>query len=239
MNVRIPLSMCLLAGLTVLHLPAAPISGTFNMSGIVTVTANTITWQSDLIPNAADMFTLTAGAGSFATENGQNTVDNLNTPPDVVDTTGFPPTPFISFNVTPGLPVLDINFIFLGIGGAAGCSQAPAVPQTCTPPNPGGSPFTFTNEPANQSTAQFVFSGVTSDGLSNWRGVFTAGFNQPFQNVLAAFAAGGSGVVSNTFAGTVTVTSIPEPAPGFMLASGLILVLLSLGTRHLVRKQQS
>src|SRR6202030_3330137 len=117
MTVRmLPLSMCLLAGLTVVTLPAAQISGTFNLSGIVMVTPSTISWQSDLSPNAPDMFTLTGGTGSFTTEDGQDAIDNLNIAANPVGTQ-FANTPFISFNVTPGLPILDINFIFAGVGG--------------------------------------------------------------------------------------------------------------------------
>jgi hypothetical protein len=214
-------------------LSASAISGTFNMSGTLTATATTLTWQSDMAGFAADMFTTTGGAGSFVGENGQNTVDNLNIAVEPVGTT-FANTPFIVFDVVPGLPVLDINFISPGAGGSAGCTAAPAVPQTCTPTNLGGSPFTFSNLQGKMgidTTASFVFSGVTSDGLSSWQAIFTSAFNTPFQTVLAAFAPGGSGSVTNTFAGTVTVTplvTVPESSPGLMLASGLGLLLLSL-----------
>jgi hypothetical protein len=225
-------------------LSASAISGTFNMSGTVTVTSTTIMWKSDLSPTfTPDMFSTTAAAGSFAGEDGQNTVDNLDISTEPVGTT-FANTPFISFDVLPGLPDLDINFIFPGVGGSADCTAAPAVGQTCTPSNPGGSPFSFTNFPppaSIQTTAQFVFTGVTSDGLSSWEGVFTSGFNTPFQTVLAAFAPGGSGSVTNTFAGTITVTplaSTPESSPALMLASGMGLLLLSL-TLKKYRRQRS
>ena len=225
-------------------LSASAISGTFNMSGTVTVTSTTIMWKSDLSPTfTPNMFSTTAAAGSFVGEDGQNTVDNLDISSEPVGTM-FANTPFISFDVLPGLPDLDINFIFPGVGGSADCTKAPAVGQTCTPSNPGGSPFSFTNFPppsSIQTTAQFVFTGVTSDGLSSWEGVFTSGFNTPFQTVLAAFAPGGSGSVTNTFAGTITVTpnvTTPESSPALMLGSGMGLLLLSLSLKKYRRQRQ-
>lgn len=227
-------------------LSAAALSGSFNMSGILTATATTNTWNSDLLPNASQMFTLSGGTGSFAGENGQNGVFNMNNATEPVDGTTFAAQPFIMFDVVTGLPILDINFIPAGIGGSAGCSASPAVttpPQTCTPAITGGSPFTFTNNPppsAIQSTAGFVFMGVTSDGLSTWRAVFTSQFSTPFQTVLAAFAPGGSGSVTNTYSATVTVTPIPgtpEPAAAYMLAPGLGLLLLSLKLKKYRRDQ--
>jgi len=215
-------------------LPAAPISGTFSMSGDVTVTRTTMVWNSDLSPTFThDMFSQTLSAGSFAGEDGQNSVDDLNIASEPVGT-AFADTPFITFDVIPGLPGLEINFIYAGVGGTSDCSAAPAVGQTCTPPNPGGSPFTFTNDPPPndmQSTAQWVFTGVTSDGMSDWRGVFTSQFDVPFQSVPSAFAPGGSGTVTNSFGATITVIPTPEPAPTFMMATGAGLLLLSLMLR--------
>jgi len=209
---------------------ASPISGTFQMSGIVTATATTNTWQSDVPPNVADMFTLSGATGSFVGENGQNTIDNMNSAIEPVGV-AFASQPFIVFDVAPGLPALDVNFIAAGIGGSAGCGAAPAIttpPQTCTPNIPGGSPFTFTNNPppaAIQSSVQFVVTGLTSDGLSTWDGIFTAQFAEPFQTVLAAFAPGGSGSVTNTYSATITVTpiaSVPEPMSLSLMGIGLL-----------------
>jgi len=225
-------------------LSASALSGTFNLSGTLTATATTNSWQSDMSPFTADMFTTTGATGSFVGENGQNTIDNQNIATEPVGTK-FTNTPFIVFDVLPGLPVLDINFISPGAGGSAGCTAAPAVPQTCTPTNLGGSPFTFSNLQGPMgidTTASFVFSGVTSDGLSTWQGIFTSAFSTPFQTVLAAFAPGGSGSVTNTFAGTITVTPIvptPESSPGLMLASGLGLLLLSLTLKKKYRSDRT
>lgn len=212
-------------------LSASAISGTFDMSGIVTATTTTNTWQSDVFPNTADMFTLSAGSGSFVGENGQNTIDNMNSGSEPVGV-AFAPQPFIVFDVVTGLPALDINFIAAGIGGSAGCGATPAVttpPQTCTPVIPGVvSPFTFSNNPppsAIQSSVQFIVTGVTSDGLSTWDGIFTSQFPVPYQTVLAAFAPGGSGSVTNSYSATITVTpipTVPEPMSLSLIGIGLV-----------------
>lgn len=203
---------------------AAAISGTFDMSGIITVTTTTIDWNSDVSPNTAQFFTLSGGSGSFATANGQTAIDDLNISIELVGST-FTAQPFITFTQDPTLPGLEISFIFEGSGGSAGCSEAPAVNETCTLPNPGGSPFTFTDDTGSTSDAKFTFSGVTSDGLSDWTAIFTSQFDEPYQTVLAAFGQGGSGSVSNSYSATtdvnVIVTSIPEPSAVILMGFGL------------------
>src|SRR5579871_2692067 len=104
---------------------AAAISGTFDMSGIVTVTTTQMTWQTDATGNAADLFSLTGGTGSFAAADGQNAVTNLNISTEPVGST-FTPTPFISFDVGPALPALDIDYIWPGLDpGSPGCTAPP------------------------------------------------------------------------------------------------------------------
>jgi hypothetical protein len=228
----------ILSGL-VSGLSAAALSGTFDMSGTLTVTSTTISWTSDVSPFASQLFSLTAGTGSFSTEDGQDGVANLNIASEPVGTT-FANTPFITFDVVPESALL-LNRLNAGIDGTAGCTASPAAAgQVCTPPNPGGSPFNFQNLSATQSTASFIFSGVTADGLSTWSATFTSQFNNmSFQQVLASLAASGS--VSNSYSANVTVVPIPvstpEPTPAFMLACGLGLLAVSFGTKRLVKNQ--
>ena len=220
-----------LLGIMSATLSAAAISGTYNMSGIVTVTGSTITWQTDAPGNAADLFTLTGATGSFTPfNNTQQTIDNLNIVAEPVGQT-FAPVPFM---VIGGLPTLNINMIYQGTGDQNQCTAAPTEPQNCTPNQfavGGKSPFTFTNNPPPnniQSTGTFTFSGVTSDNQSSWFAIFTTQFNTPFQTVLAAFGQGGSGQVTNSYSATTTVvvTPLPEPAPIGMLGAGLTLLAL-------------
>ncbi|HWB86065.1 MAG TPA: hypothetical protein VG675_18120 [Bryobacteraceae bacterium] len=186
-------------------LPAAPIlNGAFDISGTITVVdSSSITWTLPP-PNKA---LIGSTSGSFAGLTGTNvTINNLTNPPAVVDGAGFPDEEFISFDADPTLPTLLINFIFQGVNPSAACGAPPAVGQLCALPN---SPFDFQNTAGGGSRAGFVFSGVTSDGLSHWTGNFTSQFSVPYQTIFAQLATNGS--VTNTYSATFTVTSIPEP----------------------------
>lgn len=222
-------------------LSASTIVGTFDMTGSVTVTRTTISWNSDVFPFLSEMFTLNASTGIYTGQDGENTVDNLDNATAPVGVL-FPPLTFISFDVAPS-PALLINFIPAGFGGTADCTLVPAVGQTCTPPNPGGSPFTFTNTPTLsggccQSTAEWVFLGVIPGQHEVWFSVFSSEFNKSFQSVLAAFAPGGSGVISNDYSATVTVLSstVPEPAPLYTATFGGGLILVGLVLRKKARR---
>jgi hypothetical protein len=219
---------------------ASPITGTFNIAGTITATASTITWVSNISPFPAEQAVIgPSGTGSFALPGiagSTITIRDLNSATAPVGST-FGPSAFISFDspaaIAAGFPTLDINFIFPGIYSAAACGSAPAVGQSCTPSQPGApSPFNFVNNPPGppigpQTTATFVFTGVTSDGLEAWRGNFTSSFSVPYQSVLAALAANGS--VTQTFAATFTLipVSVPEPVTlslvGFALCGASII----------------
>jgi hypothetical protein len=236
MKIKGPL---LLAALGVSAALAAPISGTFQMNGIVTATPTTFTWAG-VGGSPADVFSLSLGTGNFSTEDGTNTIHNLNNTTEPVGMP-FPPTDFIDFTVTPGLPSLFIDFIPMGNGGTAGCAQ-PATgstpPQTCTPPITGGSPITFQNNNVNGvvtgSSATWTFSGITSDGLSTWNGIFTSQFvGQSFQQVLATFASVGS--VTASYSANVTVSPIPEPTTLVIAGVGIFLTVLRCRRRTALR----
>lgn len=233
------LSGLMLAGLCTATLSASPIFGTFNIAGTITVTANDITWKSNDSPFPADIARIGPGStGSFAGLDGTTVaISDLNRVTEPVGPPGFADQPFIAFNAAPLLGPLDINFIFTGIYSNAACATLPAtVGQTCTP-GPPASPFNFVNNPppapfGPQATATFVFTGETADHLSTWSANFTSQFSVPYQTVLAAFAPGGSGSVTNTYSATVTVSPIPEPGPMVLTACGLGLVLFSVALRR-------
>ena len=236
MKIRLSLLALSLACILCTGLSASPIFGTFNIAGTIIVTPSTITWTGNDAPFPPDKARIGPGPTDSFTGLGGTTVTINDLGPEPVGPT-FPPIPFISFDAAPLLPVLDLNQIFAGIYGTAQCLLPPAVGQQCTPsfpvtPTP-VSPFNFVNNPGPvgpQATATFVFSGVTSDGLSRWFANFTAQFGVPYQSVLTDL--GTNGFVSNTYSATVTVTPLPEPDGVTMMGIGLGLVAFSLRLRR-------
>jgi PEP-CTERM motif len=244
MRLKVSLATVMLAGLMCANLPAAPITGTFDIAGNVTLTAVSATLQTidwfNLISNAPQLsnvgsvhtgdFTVLPTGASITIANLDSTTEHV--PPPAT----FPPVTFITF---PGfaLPNLDITEVFPGIFTSAQCALPPAVGQTCTPNAPGSAnpgPFNLSNQQGTtvpiQTTVSFAFGGITADGLSTWTGVFSANFNEPYQSVLATLAATGS--VTNTYAGTIVVTAIPEAGTMSLLGLGLVGVSLKLRRRR-------
>jgi len=227
MKAKVLLATAILGGLLSSSLPAAPITGTFNISGTITVTPTTIMWTLGSSPFTPDKATIDSGStGGFGPVEGTLvTIRDLNNATEPVGVP-FPAQPFISFDAAPAFPTLNINFIYPGIYSSANCGTLPAtVGQSCTL---AGSPFSFVNNPppaplGPQATATFVFTGVTSDGLENWQGNFTSQFSIPYQQVLANLASTGS--VTNTFSATFTLTpntGVPEAGTMSMLGLGLV-----------------
>jgi hypothetical protein len=220
-------------------LGATTISGTFDLTGSVTLTPTTFTWTSN--GGTANQATIVANSdlsGSFVALGGTTvTIADLNSAVEPVGTL-FADQNFINFLAAPTFPSLLIDYIAVGTGGAAGCTATPpAGGQTCTP---AGSPFTFTNASEKigtttviVSSVQFDFSGVTSDGQSSWGGIFTTQFNEPYQSVLTNIEAGSdtSAYSDSNLVITETTTTTPEPGTLVLFGSGL------LGVAGLVRRK--
>lgn len=189
------------------------------MSGLFTLTSSTMSWNSDQPPNSANFFTQSAGTGGFATNNGQNQIENLTFSTDPVGQ--FAALDFINFLVDSSVPSLNITNIVPGLYTNAGCSSAVNPGDTCTPNVNGSAGFlNFIDTSSTQSSATWVFEGTEagSPGIV-WTATFTSQFNAPYQTVLA-------GTVSNSYSATVTVSAAPEPSPTIMVGIALGLVTL-------------
>lgn len=224
---------------------ASLISGSFQLEGTATVTGDSISWSS---AGGANTAFLTDATGAYAAAN--NTYVNiasLMNPPQTVGQS-FTDTAFITFPSTPSLGALDINFIFAGIDGSAGCSSSPpAAGQVCTPTiSQNGStvpgPFNMQNiAGANgpQSTITWAFSGDALSGNSvggTWEGNFTSQENVPFQTLLSTL--GSSGSATNTFSESTLVVSVSQvPEPGTLALGSFGLVLLSWSLTRLKKQK--
>ena len=200
---------------------SAAVVGTFDMNGRVIVSPTTITWQ-DPTQTFNDRFVISAGTGLYTGVTGLEQINNLSNLPgnQPAGVTISPPYTFIQFLTAPSLSPLDLTFIFTGHGGSAECGNPTTFTgQTCTAP--ANSPFTFENQDPNgtHTTATWVMSGITHDGLYAWSATFTSQFNIPFQTVFANLALNGS--VQNAYSATVTVTSVPEPGTMVLFGLGL------------------
>jgi hypothetical protein len=212
---------------------SGPTACTFSGTGRITVAGSTITFNSSAAGTPLNFFTLSGGAGVFASiPNGsQETIQSLGPEPIGIV---FPAIPFYGFPIG-GQVGLNINFIQAGqftTNCSATIPTPPLAGQNCTPPLSGvpGSapgPFNFTNfnDPnfGLSSTAQFTFAGVSADNQAHWSSIFTVQFlGQPFQNVLNTLATTGS--VSNSYSQATLVLSnnIPEPGTLLLMSGGLI-----------------
>jgi hypothetical protein len=246
MTVRtLTLSACLLASLTAMSLSAGQDFDAVSIAGKMTVTQNTLDWANVNSSLAALLATMGGdSAGWFSSLDGTtNAIDGLNRSLKPAGS-DFGPDAFIGFDA-PTMPTLGIDCIFDGSYLASGCSASlPAQGETCTPAPLAAlsdSPFSFVGNPGAtctppiQTTATWVLAGTTSGGGTR-QGNFSATLDEPFQAVLSLPA---NGSITGMFAATITVAAKLEPDSGYMLGSGLGLILLSVGTRRLFGKGQT
>jgi hypothetical protein len=242
----------LLVGMLTLATPAlaVPVSGNFSIGGSSAQVGATFL---NFICNAALTVSCPAASGNFVVtapvsgsflgpptyEGDTGFIRNLNQAIAPINETISVPN-FITFNpagtVIPPDIALDLTFIFTGVGNPAQCALAPAAGQQCTPiipalisaANPLGlSPFTLANTQVG-SSATFSVAGtarrISTGEVSNFSGVFTAQFNDFYQEYLPIV--GGGGTIMNSYSATfeATVTPVPEAASITMLLGGLLLV---------------
>jgi hypothetical protein len=207
------LTSLFLSNLLVTAISASPI-GQFNITGTVRVDTTTMEWSHILF--GANQALIGGGAtGDFAALAATTiTINDLDSATAPVGVPIDPAVPFVSFDANPLLGTLDLTFIFKGSYPSTDCfNPTPAVDQVCTL-DVVDSPFEFKNDPPPDnisSSATWVFTGKTSDNLGAWKATFTSQFNDPLQEVVAAFGPSGPGFVTNDYSATFEVTAIPEP----------------------------
>ena len=147
MMLRVPFLTMMLAALFCASSQAAPVlSGTFTISGNFTISNPTfngcpvtqcLSWTDPQViaANKADISSSgLSGVFSFLpgfAGHDKANVNNIFTPPEIVDGPGFAPQPFISFTA-PGVSTnLSIDFIAAGVysPGQCGLGLAPAAGQ--------------------------------------------------------------------------------------------------------------
>jgi len=170
----------------------------------------------------------TAGTGSFSGLTGtMGTVKDLEDDFAPVNT-NFSLANFLTAAADPGLS-FTLNFIPLGTGSLAGCSNTPGA--VCTPPN---SPFTITNladldgdGTADNASVAFVVRGTVSDatGSTQFEGRFSTQVGMSAAEAIAIVTGGGWIQSSHSADFEATATPIPEPGTISLLAGGALMLL--------------
>jgi hypothetical protein len=235
MTVRaLTFSACLLASLTAVSLSAGQDFSAVSIAANRTVTQSFLDWANVNSPVTALLATLGGdSAGWFSSlDDATVAIDGLNrsSRPAGADSD---PGAFIGFDADATMLTLGIDCNIDGIYPTSGCAaSSPAMDDTCAPGSliaPTYSPFTFTGNtgtvctPPIQTTATWVLAGAT--------------FDAPFQTVLSVPTA--TPLIAGTFAATITLAAKLEPDNGYMLGSGVGLILLSVGSRRLFGKRQT
>ena len=235
------ISLALIAGLigSAFTVQAAPISGLFNITGSVRVTA---TGLIDFLADPGPPSMLNNGFKVVPPETG--TFSGLEgTRGTLVDLQLGAPFPVMSWLSLQALPTFSFTLTSIdpGVFASGACALPEAPGQTCTPPPPAPgipSPFSFVNQGVTGgpqlpivtgSTVGFTLNGTVTDPsgpVSNFTAIFTSQFiGQSYQDVLAMFAQ--NGFVEASYSATIQaspmpgVPQIPEPGTASLLLGGV------------------
>jgi hypothetical protein len=233
----------LLATLNAVSLPVGQSWGVVSIAENETVTQNTFDWANASFPSTSLLATIGGDStGWFSSLDGTTiTIDGLNHSLKHARS-DFGPDAFIGFDADSTMPT-GVDCVFAGIYPASGCAASPAaIGETCAP----GvlvalidSPLSLVSDPGTscippiQTTATWVVARASSDAGArpgNPGPAFdTSSFQTPFVLPLKASITGN----------IMTVTAKLEPEGGYMLGSGLGLILVSVGSRRLFGKRHT
>jgi hypothetical protein len=220
------LSLAVLALAAFAPSASAGVGGTLNTgsSGTVTVTATSITWNTD--PGS-----ISPGTWNGEVANGTNTTFNgcpsgvlgahgclfngegiaINHLAPLVN--GVTPLPIDGFLTFAGIPALDFILTAVSPGSANTNCNGLLVGQSCSVF--AGSPIILTLLTSNRTSVQMSMLGIATDGsglMSNWTGGFSATIpTMTPAEIEAYFGANPNGSISTSNSGSFFATTVPEP----------------------------
>ncbi len=218
--------LTVVAGSTLAAVPAlaTSVTGEANFSGTATVNMNGIFFNATGTGNETTQnpFVVSApNTGSFSGLTSGSITNIVGLPP----VGSHPITDFMTFNVSSGTILFDLQTILPGVGTAGACTSD-TMGNVCTPPN---SPFTLTQTSADTVSISLVlkgtaYMGTSSSGTAVGTGIYTTQVvNGTITSLIAASgtAAGFTHSFSATV-GAVAPTVIPEPASLLLMGVGLL-----------------
>lgn len=242
---KLTLSTCLLAGLTVVSLPAAQNFGVVSIGGNMSVT--TLDWADVNFPLMPLLATMGGDSSGWFSNLDRTTlaIDRLKRSSQV-SRQDFVPDASIGFDTAQTMATQGIDCVFDEISPASGCSaSSPAQGDSCTSEAPIGSidsPSNFIGDPEVacpppiHTTATWVVTFTTRARGARQRNV-SAAYDEQLQAAPPDLPAKPS--ITRAFAAMVTITPKPESENGYILGSGLGLILLSVASRRLFGKRQT
>lgn len=231
------------SGLGLILLTASPsfadVTGTLEIGGTgsVIVTESSIQFPVDSLNNTSTSSSAAVANGTTLTYDSGSTL-TVNQPIDIESTTGSAilassSTPLSggAYSVSvplifPSTPSLTATITQFGPGSTnTSCATATGAGDTCSPSLGGGlvSPIILENEGNGSTVATLPISGTISDNggtsVSSFTGNFTATLAGETPEQAATI-----GTYSGAYAGSLTVSEVPEPrAVSFVLFAGLLM----------------
>lgn len=225
---------------------AAPIVGTLNIGGSVTVSATTINWRPPAITDPETGFgtftTILPGTGYFATIPSPSPPFYIGQQRDITRVpalAGAPTLPalalvgvpifiddYLSNFTAPGYGGLTFDLTFILQSSAPICTGGEAVNQSCRPD--AGSPFTLTRLQEGTAVSfevrgNFTDSNVVDSLSPLYRGRYTTQLGLSIGDVLATVGTPG-GTIDAAF--SANFEAIPEPGTVGLALTGLALIVV-------------
>ena len=229
------LSLAVLAWATFSPSASAGVAGTLNTgsSGTVTVTATSITWNTD--PGSISSGTWNGEVANGTHLTFQGCTGGLGSPGCLVNGGGIAinqlhplasgdALPIDGFLTFAGVPALNFTLTGISPGSANTDCSGLLVGQSCSVI--AGSPMILTFEGAGRTQVAMSMLGTATDGsglTSNWTGGFTATIpNMSPADIAALFLVNPNEALSASNSGSFFVSTVPEPVSMALIGGGLL-----------------